>query len=177
MIAYFNPHLPRGRWHRRTNIVGCVYLFQSTPSSRKVTSPRMYLFSSSVNFNPHLPRGRWPGGIRFHSAYINFNPHLPRGRWRLFSNKTVVWSLFQSTPSSRKVTIVRLPKPIEDVNFNPHLPRGRWPYEAAGLWAANWDFNPHLPRGRWRWRPSDMTQRNGNFNPHLPRGRWLQKYL
>ena len=58
------------------------HLFQSTPSSRKVTYP-----SFSIAYTPK-----------------DFNPHLPRGRWRMAHKESSSVGWFQSTPSSRKVT-------------------------------------------------------------------------
>ena len=103
-ILHFNPHLPRGRWRR------------SRIQSR-----------SRKNFNPHLPRGRWQIVIALKAKDLrisihtflaegdstrtcspfrsgHFNPHLPRGRWLYVDRAGKQDLLFQSTPSSRKVT-------------------------------------------------------------------------
>ena len=102
---YFNPHLPCGRWPEQQANDAWEYLFQSTPSLRKVTvryslhrADRLIsihtflaegdesddqMISSSTYFNPHLPCGRWLlliGGMVM--ALFDFNPHLPCGRWQ-----------------------------------------------------------------------------------------------
>ena len=38
LIPHFNPHLPHRRWRVHCNIISCKVLFQSAPSSQKVTS-------------------------------------------------------------------------------------------------------------------------------------------
>ena len=148
-LPNFNPHLPRGRWRSVLRQRSSNWEFQSTPSSRKVTSQRQDFEHLQLNFNPHLPRGRWPitspsyftprlfqstpssrkvtrkdtsmikeGFISIHTFLaegdgftqtsqqleVNFNPHLPRGRWHKIAIVRYIVSVFQSTPSSRKVT-------------------------------------------------------------------------
>ena len=101
----FNPHLPRGRW-----------------------PPSVLCHMLLYHFNPHLPRGRWLhcfitlhrcSSISIHTFLaegdcwcpadraggMHFNPHLPRGRWLDSVKSWYIASLFQSTPSSRKVTL------------------------------------------------------------------------
>ena len=191
--SYFNPHLPRGRWRILIQSGIATIQFQSTPSSRKVTSNKYILCApwhisihtflaegdgftswnirSVINFNPHIPRGRWHKRKEDNENENYFNPHLPRGRW-------------QECRASRALARY----------FNPHLPRGRWHIElriisiaikisihtflAEGdyVWGvyttAHANFNPHLPRGRWRGILSIEGVNSVNFNPHLPRGRW-----
>ena len=166
----FNPHLPRGRW-----LIRWVWTaYQS-------------------DFNPHLPRGRWHTWDSFIIRIHDFNPHLPRGRWHRMSQAEFEKLIFQSTPSSRKVTTAKRPADHKDrisihtflaegdingryyisihLNFNPHLPRGRWRLCARST-GQNGYFNPHLPRGRWQFNVAEGAVR-ADFNPHLPRGRWL----
>ena len=124
--------------------------FQSTPSLRKVTNSHLSSFSCPFNFNPHLPCGRWQQSICTCSAFnVNFNPHLPRGRWLIERMKRRSDIGFQSTPSSRKVTIVEHTLQLVERNFNPHLPRGRW-HATLSVLDNHIYFNPHLPRGRWQ---------------------------
>ena len=116
---YFNPHLPRGRWHVWIQTSWDKKKFQSTPSSRKVTIPHGTESRCWSHFNPHLPRGRWLGGSGFVWDMTNFNPHLPRGRWH--QNKRVGnWNWY----------------------FNPHLPRGRWRYTTLRI-ARGWRISIH----------------------------------
>ena len=81
-IPNFNPHLPRGRWRGSRNKAEAVKLFQSTPSSRKVTC-----YSCAHWDNCHQFQST-PSSRKVTKA-------LQRGK------KGVK---FQSTPSSRKVT-------------------------------------------------------------------------
>ena len=82
MAAYFNPHLPCGRWRAADGSdVG-----------------------AKTHFNPHLPCGRWPAWTDFVNVLFYFNPHLPCGRWPFLPCPAITSILFQSTPSLRKVT-------------------------------------------------------------------------
>ena len=83
---------------------GQARIFQSTPSSRKVTYHVSFVLRHDTYFNPHLPRGRWLVKSSTPGVLVNFNPHLPRGRWPLPFLPPFLPGLFQSTPSSRKVT-------------------------------------------------------------------------
>ena len=100
----FNPHLPRGRWPLTSTSYVRRDIFQSTPSSRKVTCNAKSRNTLHYYFNPHLPRGRWHKAMGGYAAWNHFNPHLPRGRWQLCRWLTFIVARFQSTPSSRKVT-------------------------------------------------------------------------
>ena len=177
----------KGLWHKisihtflaegdygNSVLVQYRYQFQSTPFSRKVTFQDNARFRwVSFYFNPHLPRGRWQFKNKFYRClHRYFNPHLPRGRWlqtALPSKSTA--KIFQSTPSSRKVTFGSIFHFSYSFHFNPHLPRGRWlrayscshrsEYISIHTFLAEGDvvfwfcplphlyFNPHLPRGRW----------------------------
>ena len=153
---YFNPHLPRGRW-----------LFGQDIQPKKQS-----------HFNPHLPRGRWQRLCSWYSFECNFNPHLPRGRWqisgllplisRIISIHTFLAEgdetnyvaakkvgLFQSTPSSRKVTM-EIISCFENLCISIHtfLAEGDiWQKSSTGRVS---DFNPHLPRGRWPFHRLNM---------------------
>ena len=127
MESHFNPHLPCGRWPRKDRETRDKFLFQSTPSLRKVTikisstiweygisihtflaeGDNFNVFSSSNDsyFNPHLPCGRWHASGTIGITLPDFNPHLPCGRWLLLSAMAISAS-----------------------DFNPHLPCGRWPH-------------------------------------------------
>ena len=145
--------------------------FQSTPSSRKVTSPIYRYVARFENFNPHLPRGRWRNCAEDVPPLVNFNPHLPRGRWR---------SLLLPVLRDRSISIhtflaegdpVRPHSPSCHPHFNPHLPRGRWLLVQRFLHCAfNISIHTFLAEGD----PQVWVRgaRNGYFNPHLPRGRW-----
>ena len=102
--CYFNPHLPYGRWRHSSIVTWQAYTFQSTPSLQKVTTTAVNdVYDFFISIHTFLAEG---DGSRMSvwRAIPNFNPHLPRGRWRGSRNKAEAVKLFQSTPSSRKVT-------------------------------------------------------------------------
>ena len=103
--CHFNPHLPRGRWLKNYNDLLKLYnisIHTFLAEGDLIVRPQKYL---SKNFNPHLPRGRWRTTTWCFKCYvIYFNPHLPRGRWPWSQNDDIMSPIFQSTPSSRKVT-------------------------------------------------------------------------
>ena len=170
---HFNPHLPRGRWPSENSFFVWIldisihtfltegdiksgsrhfdyFLFQSTPSLRKVTFCFLKNTTFITYFNPHLPHGRWrlpvcrlstclqisihtflaEGDYASYAALFfsyYFNPHLPHGRWHGQILRTInILHVFQSTPSSRKVTLLMNTYNQYQTYFNPHLPRGRW---------------------------------------------------
>ena len=123
-------------------------------------------------FNPHLPRGRWPYAINDSTSNgTNFNPHLPRGRWLCLLDHHCNCLLFQSTPSSRKVTFSTLSKRCSifisihtflaegDVNvclildvvtkFQSTPSSRKVTVFCCNRFLSFIYFNPHLPRGRW----------------------------
>ena len=128
-VLNFNPHLPRGRWLTEIFQKGALKWFQSTPSSRKVTKNEFQAYKNIMisihtflaegdlltemynqytgNFNPHLPRGRWRFRTNFSywGTMISIHTFLAEGDWCTV-DKTSFCVLFQSTPSSRKVTEV-----------------------------------------------------------------------
>ena len=214
--AYFNPHLPRGRWQNNLNVTLSINIFQSTPSSRKVTIPHGTESRCWSHFNPHLPRGRWRFAlevicrtehISIHTflaegdrrlyiwlhTLMNFNPHLPRGRWQVDDPLILSHYPFQSTPSSRKVTLIGLmlltstwfqstpsSRKVTCFNFSDFIATVKFQSTPSSRKVTRFDvycrrgwtnFNPHLPRGRWRSGAARRRDWN-NFNPHLPRGRW-----
>ena len=155
----------------------CNSRFQSTPSSRKVTTNPHRSFAKFTDFNPHLPRGRWLCRCKPAMPYNNrisihtflaegdyqlviiyvvficyFNPHLPRGRWQCIINLSWCHIRFQSTPSSRKVTndCVR-DILLSVISIHTFLAEGD--YRQAERSDNFSNFNPHLPRGRWRTKP------------------------
>ena len=148
----FNPHLPYGRWR--------LWLLH-TP---------LFLY-----FNPHLPYGRWrfaqtwslrAGVISIHTfltegdgevssakqlGFISIHTFLTEGDFNDLGN-FLRDTLFQSTPSLRKVTKSAVEGDLGGLHFNPHLPYGRWRILCHTRHPLS-DFNPHLPYGRWQWQP------------------------
>ena len=99
-----------------------LYEFQSTPSSRKVTTIVNHFNTPFTNFNPHLPRGRWPPSI----------VRIPQTC---------------ASPSARKVWIEIHKWSIVHCNERGHLPRGRCGLKLLDCTQAAL-FPSHLPRGR-----------------------------
>ena len=116
--------------HRGAVCIGDLGKFQSTPSARRATVGYGFLMSQ-ILISIHALReegdggGGGPGGgvdISIHAlreegdpfrssrlgAPFDFNPRPPRGGrpWRTWS--MVLLSIFQSTPSARRATVVRL---------------------------------------------------------------------
>ena len=170
VTSYFNPHLPHRRWPTLLQSRPHLLLFQSTPSSQKVTSSwyrwrdQQYIsihtfltegdFSFFVvtfkmwYFNPHLPHRRWPH-TRSNTAFMNhFNPHLPHRRWHTIGNVGPIYVVFQSTPSSQKVTC--------------------WLFYLH--WRSNISIHTFLTEGDHS--TCSALQHTDNFNPHLPHRRW-----
>ena len=189
----FNPHLPCGRWQHlpipRLLQIG----FQSTPSLRKVTIYFFNHFWNGVYFNPHLPCGRWRLLPIWPPDISNFNPHLPCGRWRLHRFVMCVCSIFQSTPSLRKVTRKQgAAYGYEVFQSTPSLRKvteqrcQRWPLLPISIhtFLAEGDFFTLLWNRFFIWFQSTPSLRKvtlafliwlsvqPNFNPHLPCGRW-----
>ena len=150
---HFNPHLPRGRWLQVLQFIKslqCIsihtflaegdwkvevttssrLLFQSTPSSRKVTSVLSTFVSSGAKISIHtfLTEGDYYGVI-FRLCVKHFNPHLPHGRWQTRINYRIV----EIKISIHTFLTEGDPQPIKanssaSLYFNPHLPHGRWPF-------------------------------------------------
>ena len=171
-VSNFNPHLPRGRWRARAL------------SDRR-----------NWHFNPHLPRGRWPEIAKEKYYFINFNPHLPRGRWLsllvpqlllmpisihtflaegdLFCAKAYfINSQFQSTPSSRKVTMHYL-YVSNDYNISIHTFLAEGDVLPSYVTAISLFISIHTFLAEGDRNSSNLEHILLNFNPHLPRGRWL----
>ena len=121
----FNPHLPCRRWQQQQLTMCMIFLFQSTPSLQKVTwIEDSYTVSVTISIHTFLAEG---DGSRMSvwRAIPNFNPHLPRGRWRGSRNKAKAVKLFQSTPSSRKVTICEYLHAVKDgISIHTFLAEG-----------------------------------------------------
>ena len=193
---YFNPHLPRGRWPVEEKLYGMSEQFQSTPSSRKVTSQLQRTALWYDNFNPHLPRGRWLFYSYRHSVihWISIHTFLAEGdaqkipyiRSCLISIHTFLaeGDVDKATGELKKLISIHTflaegdgtnYNEVRDaLNFNPHLPRGRWPVNYnEQLYGMTISIHTFLAEG-------DITVQADtvildDFNPHLPRGRWQQK--
>ena len=167
-------------------------IFQSTPSSQKVTayfygrrkrnriSIHTFLTEGDKrdlrmrhlphHFNPHLPHRRWRCFGRWGYKTDDFNPHLPHRRWLIRQPAKLRFSLFQSTPSSQKVTQALGWEPrnlkfqsapssqkVTDqfcnctgypkISIRTFLTEGDMPTTTRDN--PNQDFNPHLPHRRW----------------------------
>ena len=106
--------------------------FQSTPSSRRATRNRLSCTREGITFNPRPPHGgrlneeflddaatlafnpRPPHGGRLcqasqHWHFGAFNPRPPHGGRRTMPRAPLDLTGFQSTPSSRRATRLRVP--------------------------------------------------------------------
>ena len=190
----FNPHLPRGRWPWYYQPQTTFLIFQSTPSSRKVTGKRQGNWSINlISIHTFLAEGD-SKCKKIAQKFKHFNPHLPRGRWHEYrmgkrpkgeisihtflaegdctgsvtsgcSPISIHTFLAEGDPSSP----VSVPAPFS-ISIHTFLAEGDavLPFRAA----RPSNFNPHLPRGRWPEIASSTVPISLHFNPHLPRGRW-----
>ena len=124
--------------------------------------------------------------------YISIHTFLAEGDKAAFCD-SVHDTLFQSTPSLRKVTVQPFPNRACALDFNPHLPCGRW--LESGLNAivgAIFQSTPSLRKvtGRGHFQMLFVSisihtflaegdrkyrawsEKEWDFNPHLPCGRW-----
>ena len=189
----FNPHLPRRRWHTHISnrLQGMPISIHTFLTEGDGFYPCIWE-PQTISIHTFLAEGDYSVFLLC-ASHSHFNPHLPRGRW-LFRKPVCASAIgFQSTPSSRKVTLRSCSLCHVYLHFNPHLPRGRWLWK--WVFSINYKyFNPHLPRGRWPveeklYGMSEQFQSTPSsrkvtfqciefyaitayFNPHLPRGRW-----
>ncbi len=119
--------------------LGMLRLFQSTPSARRATDYAYAAAEIIKNFNPRPPRGGRHCLFRLGGALIDFNPRPPRGGRRKTITKIkitevisihalreegdgvtfvpgIYQEVFQSTPSARRATILRI-KPMPRPTF------------------------------------------------------------
>ena len=101
----FNPRPPRGGRRQRT----------------------AYSCAAGHYFNPRPPRGGRPVLFRICAVLCNFNPRPPRGGRLILSDSQPSPSLFQSTPSARRATLLLLVRHMRVTHFNPRPPRGGRP--------------------------------------------------
>ena len=124
-----------------------TWLFQSTPSSRKVTSESgvfrrktaisIHTFLAEGDRN-HTERSRKTMAFQSTPSSRKVTKMLRQGEWR---------DVFQSTPSSRKVTgsCARF-QTMSLISIHTFLAEGDEDLDNAANSGS--DFNPHLPRGR-----------------------------
>ena len=152
MLAYFNPHLPCGRW-------------QKTLSDNDL----------SDYFNPHLPCGRWRCHSFLFHALRNFNPHLPCGRWLRLSYLLRLIILFQSTPSLRKVTKEFFHVSLDEIiSIHTFLAEG----DLRLVCSSNkFSISIHTFLTEGDAILPSWPDKHIHFNPHLPCRRWQQQQL
>ena len=151
---------------------------------------------TNLNFNPHLPRGRWPATRRTELKPLTISIHtfLAEGDRILidgFGTLDIISihtflaegdrityaghrssNAFQSTPSSRKVTGIR----VDDKNFLcwfQSTPSSRKVTEEQLIETENYTQFQSTPSSRKVTKKFDFClMLIRHFNPHLPRGRW-----
>ena len=196
--AYFNPHLPRGRWQNNLNVTLSINIFQSTPSSRKVTCmDTNQLGQKEISIHTFLAEGDDTTRDRIQmlepfqstpssrkvtlrprsdmSDWTHFNPHLPRGRWPAAVYMVTYSYEFQSTPSSRKVT-GRWPIDSEPLSISIHTFLAEGDLDRLDA-IDEYVISIHTFLAEGDVSTMLTVPKGDDFNPHLPRGRWLQKYL
>ena len=123
-LTYFYPRPPRGGRHSRNALRPRIMIFLSTPSARRATVHPARSTGSISNFYPRPPRG----GRRNLSAGVggagNFYPRPPRGGRRQRRHERGHQTVFLSTPSARRATLLRDCVDIRLVDFYPRPPRG-----------------------------------------------------
>ena len=148
------------------------YPFQSTTSIRRLTCFNIlfaeFLFISIHNLHPEVD------GVYEKTDWTaeNFNPQPPSGGWPFSSSGsislilisihnlhpevdfpvksfTITVTVFQSTTSIRRLTILILNTLGLARNFNPQPPSGGWRSHAHCLWGLPGYFNPQPPSGGW----------------------------
>ena len=131
MQLYFNPLPPHGGRPSSASVNFRSMSFQSTPSTRRETtndgrsrSDKRFQSTPSTrretwnldtgqasidHFNPLPPHGGRPVDNVEHPAhYTNFNPLPPHGGRRAFTFNFSIVETFQSTPSTRRETLLTL---------------------------------------------------------------------
>ena len=148
-----------------------VALFQSTPSARRETHCNKYKGSISGGISIHSLREEgdhpWgakhctPWGISIHSLREEGDREI-----KLPGNKLIIsihslreegdillliiqkkFIIFQSTPSARRETYIKINFKRSKNNFNPLPPRGGRRMRFCWLLFSTIDFNPLPPRG------------------------------
>ena len=147
--SYFKLHLLRRRWLRSKNTRERIVVFQSTPSSQKVTPTTYEAF-----------------GIDYISIHTFFAEGDKDAEQVLYMSLA-----FQSTPSSQKVTGAKLSSGRSRWHFNPHLLRRRWQDLTEHHEEQN-DISIHTFFAEGDDLPAPHPHRQCHFNPHLLRRRW-----
>ena len=107
MDIHFNPHPPQGGWHWAIAAIIIDFVFQPTPSARRVTDFILHIkLPQKISTHTLRKEGdRWQTSTASCTAR-NFNPHTPQGGWQNNWTKILHISSFQPTPSARRVTII-----------------------------------------------------------------------
>ena len=121
----FYPRPPRGGRRLRVMSRRGTWLFLSTPSARRATFQRDTQDQNDIHFYPRPPRGGRPGIVCLEQSKLTyFYPRPPRGG-RLFPVFISFFgSLFLSTPSARRATLLLKRTMSSCRNFYPRPPRG-----------------------------------------------------
>ena len=168
IIAYFYPRPPRGGRPIPILHGSAAVIFLSTPSARRATSSRDFLYSS-MSISIHALREE--GDHSTHTlvfVHKNFYPRPPRGGRPHLPKPRPTPRKFLSTPSARRATPSLWSRSTTRKNFYPRPPRGGRPgIQRRVVCLAN--FYPRPPRGG---RPATTSPHGSRsyFYPRPPRG-------
>ena len=122
-------------------------VFQSTPSSRRVTAgAEAGAVAVAISIHALLTEGDLPYRHSVNHGNISIHALLTEGD----SSPSLVWGeiwIFQSTPSSRRATIAYLLFHVVGWNFNPRPPHGGRLGGLPGVPDPYRYFNPRPPHG------------------------------
>ena len=166
--ADFYPRPPRGGRPLSSDWIKEGTEFLSTPSARRATSSRDFLYSS-MSISIHALREE--GDHSTHTlvfVHKNFYPRPPRGGRPHLPKPRPTPRKFLSTPSARRATPSLWSRSTTRKNFYPRPPRGGRPgIQRRVVCLAN--FYPRPPRGG---RPATTSPHGSRsyFYPRPPRG-------
>ena len=143
---YFYPRPPRGGRLDVLVVLKVIAKFLSTPSARRATSSRDFLYSSmSISIHALREEGD-PECLLSGCAEKNFYPRPPRGGRRPSFSSPRIRKRFLSTPSARRATELRRQHRLPTPNFYPRPPRGGRRRNPAPQ-PREAHFYPRPPRG------------------------------
>ena len=124
-----------------------TWKFQSTPSTRRETI-RGNTYYALDNISIHSLHTEGDNNRSFKNLIIiNFNPLPPHGGRLVESPRSEQNLSFQSTPSTRRETLIPWRFFPGNYHFNPLPPHGGRPAETGGEIATAINFNPLPPHG------------------------------
>ena len=167
---YFYPRPLRGGRLTRISAKVKSVRFLSTPSARRATRQRPYLFSGGNDFYPrplrggrpaHRGRRQIPESISIHALCEEGDPHYPGSRREI--------TTFLSTPSARRATWITWGYRQKYANFYPRPLRGGRPASVGFAVAVSRFLSTPSARRATRGQPAHLRC-SRNFYPRPLRG-------